>query len=58
VYSQLVADGFPSGIAADDDVGVYFAGTELGEVATSRDGATAYRVTPDGEVPLDARLLR
>jgi peptidase E len=57
VYTQLVADGFPSGIAADDDVGVHFAGTELREVVTSRGGATAYRVTPAGETPLDARLL-
>jgi dipeptidase E len=58
VYTQLVADGFPSGIAADDDVGVHFVGAELQEVVTSRDGATAYRVTPDGETPLDARLLQ
>jgi peptidase E len=58
VYTQLVADGFPSGIAADDDVGVHFVGAELREVVTSRDGASAYRVTPDGESPLDARLLK
>jgi peptidase E len=58
VYMQLVAGGFPSGIAADDDVGIHFAGTELREVVTSRDGASAYRVTPDGESPLDARLLK
>ena len=57
VYAQLVADGLPAGIAADDDVGVHFAGTELHDVVTSRAGATAYRVTPDGEEPLDARLL-
>ena len=58
VYTQLVADGFPGGVAADDDVGVHFVGTELHEVLTSRDGATAYRVTPAGEQPLEARLLR
>jgi dipeptidase E len=57
VYTKLVANGFPSGIAADDDVGVHFVGTELREVVTSRNGATAYRVTPDDETPLDARLL-
>ncbi len=57
-YTQLVADGFPAGVAADDDVGVYYIGTELREVVTSREGATAYRVTPDGEQRLDARLLR
>jgi dipeptidase E len=57
VYTQLVADGFPAGVAADDDVGVHFVGTELREVVTSRDGATAYRVTPAGEEHLEARLL-
>jgi dipeptidase E len=57
VYTQLVAGGFPAGIAADDDVGVRYVGTELREVVTAREGATAYRVTPEGETPLDARLL-
>jgi dipeptidase E len=57
VYSQLVADGFPAGVAADDDVALHYVGTELREVITTRAGATAYRVTPDGEEPLDAKLL-
>jgi dipeptidase E len=57
VYTQLVADGLQPGIAADDDVGLHFAGTELREVVTSRAGATAYRVTRDGEQPLEARPL-
>jgi dipeptidase E len=57
VYTQLVADGFAPGIAADDDVGVHFVGTELQEVVTSRDGAAGYRVTKDGEQRLDPRLL-
>jgi peptidase E len=57
VYTQLVRDGFPAGIAADDDVGVHFVGTELREVVTSREGSTAYRVTPDGEERLEARVL-
>jgi dipeptidase E len=57
VYTRLVADGLAPGFAADDDVGVHFVGTELREVVTSREGATAYRVTPDGEERLDARLL-
>jgi dipeptidase E len=57
VYTQLVADGLAPGIAADDDVGVHFAGTELRDVVTSRAGATAYRVTRDGEAALEARLL-
>jgi dipeptidase E len=57
VYTRLVTGGLEPGIAADDDVGVHFAGTELREVVSSREGATAYRVTPDGEQPLEARLL-
>ena len=56
-YAELLRDGFPPGIAIDDDVGVRFDGTDLAEVATTRDGATAYRVTADGEEPLEAKLL-
>jgi hypothetical protein len=57
VYRQLVADGFPAGVAADDDVGLHYVGTELREVVTSRDGAGAYRITASGEEALAARLL-
>ncbi|HKC22218.1 MAG TPA: peptidase E [Gaiellaceae bacterium] len=57
VYNRLVADGFAPGVAADDAVGVHFVGTELREVVTSREGATAYRVTAAGEETLVARLL-
>jgi hypothetical protein len=41
----------------DDDVAARFEGTELVEVVTSREGACAYRVSADGEDPLEARLL-
>jgi peptidase E len=57
VYAKLVAEGFPAGIAADDGVALRYDGAELAEVVTVRDGARAYRVGPDGETPLDARLL-
>jgi dipeptidase E len=57
VYTRLVADRLAPGIAADDDVGVHFVGTELRDVVTSRNGAAAYRVTAAGEQPLDPRLL-
>jgi dipeptidase E len=57
VYTQLVRGGLAPGIAADDDVGVHFVGTELRDVVTSREGATAYRITAAGEEPLAARLL-
>jgi dipeptidase E len=56
-YAELLREGFPAGIAIDDDVGVRFDGTELTEVVTSREGATAYRVSAGGEEPLEARLL-
>ncbi|HWJ45666.1 MAG TPA: peptidase E [Gaiellaceae bacterium] len=57
VYTQLVAAGFPAGIAADDDVGIHFVGTELDDVVTTRAGATAYRVTAEGETALEARPI-
>jgi peptidase E len=56
-YRELVDGGFPEGIAADDGVGLHYVGTELAEVVTCRPGATAYRVTRDGEERLDAREL-
>jgi peptidase E len=56
-YRELVADGFPEGIAADDGVGLHYVGAELREVVTCRDGARAYRVTRAGEEPVPARLI-
>jgi hypothetical protein len=38
-------------------VSLRFDGTELAEVVTARGGSRAYRVTPDGETPLETRLL-
>jgi dipeptidase E len=57
VYTKLVAEGFPAGVAADDGVGLHYTGSELAEVVSVREGAGAYRVTPDGETLLEARLL-
>lgn len=57
VYAHLVAQGFPAGVAADDDVALHYEGTDLTDVVTSRTGATAYRVESGGEHPLEARLL-
>ena len=57
VYTSLVANGFPPGLAADDCVALRFDGTELAEVVTARPGARAYRVTPEGEQPIDPRRL-
>jgi peptidase E len=58
VYTELVANGLPSGVAADDDVALHYVGTELHDVVTSREDAHAYHVTPDGEARLEARLLQ
>jgi len=62
LYHSLIADGFPAGIAIDEDAAAIYAGTELREVVSARTGATAYRVErdPDGsvrETPLPARSL-
>ena len=45
------------GYAADDDAAFHFEGTELREVVSQREGARGYRVTPEGEEPLEARRL-
>jgi dipeptidase E len=57
VYKQLVADGFPPGVAADDGVGLRYKGTELAEVVSVCEGAGGYRVGPEGETPLETRRL-
>jgi len=57
VYTKLVADGFPPGLAADDCVALRFDGTELAETVTARPGARAYRVSSDGEEPIEPRPL-
>lgn len=57
VFTKLVREGFPPGYAADDCVALHFVDTELREVVSSREGARAYRVGPDGETPLEPRVL-
>lgn len=61
LYHRLIKEGFPAGIAVDDDAAAHFVGTDLAEVVSAREGATAYRVERrDDEVvetPLQARLL-
>jgi dipeptidase E len=56
-YAELVAAGFPPGLALDDDVAAVFDGTELADVLSSREGATAHRVSPAGEERLPATLV-
>jgi dipeptidase E len=57
VYTRLVTDGFPPGVAADNAAALHFVGTELRQVVSTQAGSTAYRVEPGGETPLEARLL-
>jgi len=58
VYLDLVAHGaLPPGLACEDEAAALFEGTELVEVVASREGARAFRVTPDGEEPLEARVI-
>jgi len=57
VYRQLVADGFPAGYAADDGAALHFVGTELREVVAVREGARAYRVENEVEIPLDPGIV-
>ena len=57
VYTRLVANGFPSGVAADDSVGLHYVGTELQGVVSAREGSRAYRVEPGNETPIEPGLL-
>jgi dipeptidase E len=57
VYTELVANGFPAGIALDDAAAAHFAGTNLVEVVSSTSEAGGYHVGPDGEAPLPVRVL-
>jgi dipeptidase E len=62
VYRELVAGGFPAGIAAEDSVGVVYEGTERADVVTWRSNAAAFLVSrnSDGsaiEDRLEARRL-
>ncbi|MFL5953380.1 MAG: Type 1 glutamine amidotransferase-like domain-containing protein [Gaiellaceae bacterium] len=56
-YRELVDAGFPEGVAADDGVGIHYEGTEIAEIVACRPGASAYRVTREGEERLEAREL-
>jgi peptidase E len=57
VYTGLVADGFPAGLALDDRAGARFDGTELVEVVTTEPAAAGYRVGPAAEEKLPTRVL-
>jgi peptidase E len=47
-FLAAVADGFPPGFGVGDAAALHFVGTELAEVVSSRPGARAVYVGPDG----------
>src|SRR4051812_7732853 len=49
VYRDLIADGFPDGVAAEDGVGLVYAGTEFVEAVSWRGDGAAFRVTRAGD---------
>jgi peptidase E len=57
VYRDAVANGFPAGYAADDQAALRFDGTELAECVATREGASAWRVEPDGSGAVNERAL-
>jgi dipeptidase E len=48
-YRRFVAAGLPAGYAAEDDVALHFAGTELAEAVSSRPDGRAFRVERSGD---------
>src|ERR1700757_3037860 len=57
VYTKLVAEGFPPGVALAGAAAAQSAGRELVEVVATAEDARGYRVGPSGEEPLATRLL-
>ncbi len=58
VYTRLVSEGFPEGIACDDGAAAVYDGTDLREIVADRPQALGYRVAAQGVESLGARLLR
>ncbi len=58
LYQRLVQEGaLDPGYATDDGVGLHYVDRVLAEAVTDREGASAYRVDRDGEVPVQTRLV-
>lgn len=60
-FHQFIGQGMVAGYGADDGAALHFVGSQLHDVVTSKQGATAYRVLNVGgepvETPLTARYL-
>jgi hypothetical protein len=48
VYRDLVAGGFPEGVAAEDGVGLVYSGMDLVEAVSWRADGAAWRVSAAG----------
>ena len=57
IFRDLVAGGFPPGVAAEDGVGLVYDGEELREAVSWRPDGRAFRVGPDSEEPIAVRAL-
>ena len=58
VYTRLVRDGFPAGIALDDGAGAHFVGADLHAVVAADEASRGYAVMPEGERSLETKVLR
>src|SRR3954447_15635705 len=56
-YRELVANGFPPGVAADDGVGLVYEGTDLVDAVSWRPDGRAFHVGPDSEEPIAVRTV-
>jgi dipeptidase E len=57
VYTELVSNAFPAGIALDDAAAAHFEGTELVEVVAANPNARGFHVGPEGQTELPVHLL-
>ncbi len=56
-FARLVKEGFPAGIACDEQASAHFVGTELAEILVTDPSARGVRVSIAGEEPLEGTLL-
>ncbi len=57
VYTRLMSEGFPAGIACDDGATAVYHGTSLLEIVADRPGGRGYRVSRAGVEPIETRVL-
>jgi len=57
VYTRLVSEGFPAGVACDDGAAAVYDGADLVEIVADRDGAYGYGVSTSGVEPIETRFL-